>query len=346
MKKLLLIILLIFIVLNTAKSQNAWLNEFHYDNTGSDVGEFVEIVIENASTYTLSDFQINLYNGSNGTSYHSKTVNNFTAGNTVGGYSFYYWDISGIQNGAPDGLSLSYNGVLISGQFLSYEGSFVATNGPANGKTSVDIGVSETSSTPAGYSLQLTGTGLQYSSFIWQSPAISTKGGLNNNQTFGNGSTGPGNPASFIATTISTTEIDLSWTQNVSRNNVMVAWNSTNTFGTPTNGSIYAAGDGISGGGMVLYNGNTTSYSHTSLSSGTHYYYKAWSVDGTVQAHLKKSLPTMYPDFQPQQPVLHKLIYPGSAMMEPSSLTVTSSLLIQAPLPTRPMVPTLPMILP
>jgi len=76
MKNLLLIILLFFLVQETAKSQNAWLNELHYDNTGSDVGEFVEIVIENASTYTLSDFQIDLYNGSNGTSYHSKTVDN------------------------------------------------------------------------------------------------------------------------------------------------------------------------------------------------------------------------------------------------------------------------------
>jgi len=61
----------------------------------------------------------------------------------------------------------------------------------------------------------------------------------------------------------------------------MVAWNSTNTFGIPTSGSTYAAGDSISGGGMVLYNGNATSYSHINLSSGTHYY-KAWSVDVTA----------------------------------------------------------------
>lgn len=282
MKKLLLIILFAFIILNVAKSQNAWINEFHYDNTGKDTGEFIEIVIENTGSYTLSDFRIDLYNGGNGTSYRSKTVDKFTKGNTEGSYTFYYWDVSGIQNGAPDGFSLSYNGALVSGQFLSYEGSFVATNGPANGETSVDVGVSETSSTPTGYSLQLAGTGLQYSNFIWQNPAISTKGRLNNNQILGSGSTGPGNPTIFTASVASISEIDLSWTQNGNGNNVMVVWNSTNTFGTPADGTTYAAGDSISGGGIVLYNGNATSCSHTSLTSDTHYYYKAWSVDGTA----------------------------------------------------------------
>ncbi len=46
----------------TTLAQNAWINEFHYDNTGTDVNEFVEIVIENAGTYTLSDFRVDLYN--------------------------------------------------------------------------------------------------------------------------------------------------------------------------------------------------------------------------------------------------------------------------------------------
>ncbi len=281
MKTPLLVILFTFILLNVAKSQNAWINEFHYDNKGADVGEFVEIVIENTSSYTLSDFQVVLYNGSNGASYQSKTVDKFTAGNTEGSYTFYYWDISRIQNGAPDGLSLSHKGVLIPGQFLSYEGSFTATSGPANGETSVDIGVSETSTTPTGYSLQLAGTGLQYHSFTWQSPATSTKGGLNNGEVFGNNNTGPGNPGNFIATTKSISKIDLSWSQNGNSDNILVAWNSTPAFGAPTDGTTYVAGDVISGGGIVLYNGNITSYSHTSLTSGTNYYYKAWSVGGS-----------------------------------------------------------------
>jgi hypothetical protein len=136
---------------------NAWINEFHYDNDGGDVGEFVEIVIEDPGSYTLSDFQVNLYNGYNGTSYNY-------------------------------GIALSYFGSVITGQFLSYEGSFTATDGPANGLTSTDIDVSEPFDTPVGYSLQLGGTGTQYSDFTWNIPAPETKGTLNNGQTLSSGS--------------------------------------------------------------------------------------------------------------------------------------------------------------
>jgi hypothetical protein len=46
------------------------------------------------------------------------------------------------KNGSPDGIALvNPSGKVI--QFLSYEGSFTATNGPALGMTSTDIGVSE-----------------------------------------------------------------------------------------------------------------------------------------------------------------------------------------------------------
>ena len=71
---------------------------------------------------------------------------------------------------------------------MSYEGSFTAADGPAIGITSTDIGVSETSSTPIGESLQLGGTGTQYSDFTWNPPAAETKGIINNGQTFSGGS--------------------------------------------------------------------------------------------------------------------------------------------------------------
>ena len=180
---------LLFTVLLTAFSiwaigQNTWINELHYDNAGGDVGEFLEIAIENPGNYTLSDFEVYLYNGSNGTTYNNLSVDQFTQGNTEGNFTLYYWEPS-IQNGAPDGLVIVYQGTVVSGQFLSYEGSFAATDGPANGMTSDDIGVSEPGSTPIGESLQLSGTGSQYSDFTWEDPAAETKGALNNSQTFG-----------------------------------------------------------------------------------------------------------------------------------------------------------------
>ena len=109
-------------------------------------------------------------------------------GDTEGNYTFYTYDYpsNGIQNGATDGFALSYQGTVITGQFLSYEGTFTATDGPANGMTSTNIGVSESSSTQTNESLQLSGTGSQYSDFTWQSPATNTKGSINNNQTFSN----------------------------------------------------------------------------------------------------------------------------------------------------------------
>src|SRR5262249_37211206 len=70
-------------------------------------------------------------------------------------------------------------------QFLSYEGTFTATNGPAAGMTSTDIGVSEPGSTPAGQSLQLTGTGTHYSDFTWHAEQAQTSGAVNGGQSFG-----------------------------------------------------------------------------------------------------------------------------------------------------------------
>ncbi len=177
MKKLITILLFIS---GIVWGQNAWINEFHYDNSGTDTGEFIEVAIEDASSYNLSDFTITLYNGNGGASYGTHTLDTFTEGTTENNITLYYKNISGIQNGSPDGFSLDYQGTVI--QFLSYEGTFTATNGPANGMTSTDVGVSESSSTPAGESLQLSGNGTQYSDFTWNSPAAETKGTPNNNQ--------------------------------------------------------------------------------------------------------------------------------------------------------------------
>ena len=69
-------------------------------------------------------------------------------------------------------------------QFLSYEGSFTATNGPAAGMASTDVGVSESTSGNKNNSLQLGGTGSSYSDFTWQSPLGKTSGNVNANQTF------------------------------------------------------------------------------------------------------------------------------------------------------------------
>ncbi|MDR9410909.1 MAG: endonuclease, partial [Balneolaceae bacterium] len=141
-----------------------WVNEFHYDNEGGDTGEFVELAV-NAQFADLSDVKLTLYNGNGGGFYATYSGNDFVKGETSNGFSFYYVDLPQLQNGAPDGLSLDIDGELI--QFLSYEGTFTAADGPAQNFESSDIGVEQTGSTTAGSSLSLTGTGSGYDDFNW-----------------------------------------------------------------------------------------------------------------------------------------------------------------------------------
>jgi len=84
------------------------------------------------------------------------------------------------------------------------------------------------------------------------------------------------NPTFLSAVTISPSRIDLSWGKDSSGDNVVVAWNTSAVFGTPS--GTYSPGASIAGGGTVLYNGSAASFSHTGLTAGSTYYYKAWSV--------------------------------------------------------------------
>ncbi len=91
----------------------------------------------------------------------------------------------------------------------------------------------------------------------------------------------PSDPAVFTATPAGTSQIDLAWTKNAANNDVMVIWSTSATFGVPTGGVAYTTGSVLSGGGTVLYNGSATSFNHTSLNSGTTYYYKIFSKDAS-----------------------------------------------------------------
>lgn len=158
-----------------------FVNEIHYDNAGGDVGEFIEVV--GPAGTDLGEYSLVLYNGSGGAVYDTEALSG-TIDEQRGGYGAESFPISGIQNGAPDGVALEGPDGLI--QFLSYEGSFEATNGPADGVTSTDIGVEEKDDTPAGQSLQLTGgPGEAYGDFEWTGPVAETPGQPNTGQTFG-----------------------------------------------------------------------------------------------------------------------------------------------------------------
>ncbi|MFD2166174.1 endonuclease [Thalassotalea euphylliae] len=156
-----------------------WINEFHYDNQGSDRDEFVEIA--GVAGTNLSGWKIEAYNGNGGKLY--KTINlSGVISNQSNGYGALAFTATSLQNGSADGIALiNAQGEVV--QFISYEGTLTATNGVASGLRSDGINVSETSSTPTGYSLQLRGQGTGYDAFNWQGPSSSSRGSLNSGQT-------------------------------------------------------------------------------------------------------------------------------------------------------------------
>lgn len=168
-----------------------FINEFHYDNSGTDTGEFIEIA--GSAGTDLTGYKIELYNGSGGALYGSRTLSG-TIPNHQNGFGTVseVYPADGIQNGSPDGIALVKDGVVI--QFLSYEGSFTATSGTAIGLTSTNIGVTEVGTTPVGHSLQLQGVGSTYSHFTWAAPSANTRNAVNSGQTFIGGG-GPSNPS-------------------------------------------------------------------------------------------------------------------------------------------------------
>ncbi len=185
------LILTFLLFSNFAAAQTVvFFNEIHYDNDGTDTGEAVEIA--GPAGTDLTGWSIVLYNGANGASYDTKTLSGAIP--NLGGSGFgvivVNYPANGIQNGSPDGMAL-VNGTTVV-QFLSYEGAFTATNGPAAGLISVDIGVTEAATSTVGHSLQLSGTGATYENFTWLSPAANTFGAFNNNQTFSAADVGPG----------------------------------------------------------------------------------------------------------------------------------------------------------
>jgi len=182
-----------------AAATSVFINEIHYDNTGTDAGEMVEVA--GPAGTSLSGYSIVLYNGAGGASYDTDSLVG-TIPNQQNGFGTIAlsYGVNGIQNGSPDGVALVGPGnVLI--QFLCYEGTFAATNGPASGQTCTDIGVAETGLEAVGNSLQLTGTGTTYEDFTWTGPIANTQNAVNTGQTFTGGG---GDAAPSVSSTIPT----------------------------------------------------------------------------------------------------------------------------------------------
>ena len=163
--------------LSTAAIPAVYVSEIHYDNTGTDANEAIEI---NAPAgQDLTGWQIVLYNGNGGASYNTQTLSGVVSATCdTRGVVVVNYPVNGIQNGGgaspaeADGIALvNSSGAVV--EFLSYEATMTATNGPAIGLTSTNIGVSEQGNEPLGQSLQ------RSSADVWSGPKTSTFGACN-----------------------------------------------------------------------------------------------------------------------------------------------------------------------
>ncbi len=154
-----------------------FINEIHYDNAGPDTGEGVELA--GLAGTTLDGWSLLFYNGSSGSIYRTVDLDG-TFADQDNGHGALFFLTGALQNGAPDGVALIGPDKQVR-QFISYEGSFTATEGAAEGWSSLDIGLAESSDTPEGWSLQLTGPGP--GQFTWTAAAASY-GAINAGQAF------------------------------------------------------------------------------------------------------------------------------------------------------------------
>ncbi len=162
-----------------ASASSIFINEIHYDNAGADTGEAIEIA--GHAGLDLTGWKLVRYNGGDGTFYGTEDLHG-TLPDQQDGFGTLVFGFN-MQNGSPDGIALvDFADTVI--QFLSYEGVFSASDGPASGMGSADIGVAEAGDTPVGYSLQLTGAGNLPGDFTWAQAQPDTFGSVNTGQTF------------------------------------------------------------------------------------------------------------------------------------------------------------------
>jgi DNA/RNA endonuclease G (NUC1) len=248
-------------------------SEIHYDNDGTDVGEAIEV--EGPAGTDLTGWRIVLYNQTGGVQYGTTTLSGVIPDLCEGrGVLVVNYPANGIQNGPADGFALvdAADAVI---EFLSYEGTLVASNGLATGMTSVDIGVSEASTAQLGRSLQRDGEG------TWSGPALSSFGNCN-----ADGPTLPANSISFSGRLAADPPLPVGFEDQVfatlrDGNGATVPTTFTWTSETPAIATIDAAGvmHALAAGTAVLRataaEGTTATYSlptHVALPSLTALY--------------------------------------------------------------------------
>jgi fibronectin type 3 domain-containing protein/endonuclease I len=189
----------------------AWINEIHYDNSGLDTDEGIEIA--GTAGLELGGWTVLAYNGNGGAVYETLAL----SGNIPdqgSGLGTLWFSLQSIQNGSPDGLALMDPFAVVI-EFLSYEGTLTATDGEAASRTSTDIGVLEPSTAPPGSSLQRGGSGTTATDFSWEPSQPHTRGAPNRNQVLGApDTTAPSPPLGLTELAADGSTIELQWLES------------------------------------------------------------------------------------------------------------------------------------
>ena len=163
-------------------SPTLWVNEFHYDNVGTDENEFIEVM--GAAGIDLEGYSLALYSGGQTGNYGNIPLQAVLEDQSGSGFGTLAFDAVGLQNGSPDGFGLvSPDGECL--EFISYLGDMTASGGGAcGGVFGEDIGVFE-QNVSADFSLQRTGSGREGEDFVWVGPRLSSRGEINEGQIIG-----------------------------------------------------------------------------------------------------------------------------------------------------------------
>ena len=144
-------------------------------------------------------------------------------------------------------------------------GTLVAGNTIAGGGTVIYRG------TAANFSNTGLADSTRYYYRLWEASGTTYSTGFSNANGFTRNAI-----ITATANGVSASQINLAWNRGItcSTGEVMVAFNTSNTFGAPA--GSYIAGGTVTGGGTVLYKGNLNAFNHTGLAENTLYYYKIW----------------------------------------------------------------------
>ena len=283
---------------NTPANTTMFTNRNWTVNTSDTSGDTATITVDGTGWPTPTTAKLVVYNGS--TTAYAATFSspNYTAagvslasGNNEVALGDFVPTSPALNAGAAvaDFGNVAVNRTSVTNNYvlsgLNLNGSPVTVSPPANFEVSLDRAT--WTANPSSLNISYTAPTLNNTTVYVRfkptavqaySGSITNAGGGAASQITAVSGTGTAPAEPTLGAAVSGTTINLTIGHNAAGNNVVVVYNTSGLFSTPS-GAPPAPGISFAGG-TLLTNTTGTSYAHTSLAMGT-YYYQAWSYDST-----------------------------------------------------------------